>query len=261
MKRTPITADISKYPNEFKALLMGADVYDSSCSPEARVVFIDKDGGYFLKSSQKGSLKREAELTEYFSSKGLAPRVVSYLSDGQDWLLTERARGEDCTHSAYLDDPLRLCDTLAFLLRELHEADTSGCPVTDRMSAYFELAERNYKSGAFDLSYYEQDFGITTADDAFKIVEKNKHLLKNEVLLHGDYCLPNIMLDAWNFSAFIDVGNGGIGDPHVDLYWGAWTLRFNLKTDKYRQRFFDAYGKDRIDEELLRTVAAAEVFG
>ncbi len=261
MKRTLITADIAKYPRELQELLVGADIYDSSCSPEARVIFIDKDGGYFLKSAQKESLKKEAEMTEYFSAKGFSPRVLSYVCDEQDWLLTERARGEDCTHSAYLDDPRRLCDTLAYLLRELHDTDASNCPVPNRMSAYFELAERNYKGGAFDLSYYEQDYGTATADEAFGIIQKNKHLLKNEVLLHGDYCLPNIMLDAWRFSAFIDVGNGGIGDRHVDLYWGAWTLRFNLKTDKYRQRFFDAYGKDRIDEELLRTVAAAEVFG
>ena len=33
------------------------------------------------------------------------------------------------------------------------------------------------------------------------------------------------------------------------------------KTDAYRDRFLDAYGRDKIDEEKLRIVAAAEVFG
>ena len=69
------------------------------------------------------------------------------------------------------------------------------------------------------------------------------------------------MYNGWDFSAFIDVGNGGVGDRHVDLFWGAWTLSFNLHTDSYRDRFFDAYGRDRVDEEKLRIVAAAEVFG
>ena len=82
-----------------------------------------------------------------------------------------------------------------------------------------------------------------------------------EVLLHGDYCLPNIMLDNWRFSGFIDVGNGGVGDRHVDLFWGAWTLNFNLGTDKYRERFFDAYGRDKLEPDKLRTIAAFEVFG
>ena len=85
--------------------------------------------------------------------------------------------------------------------------------------------------------------------------------LDDRVLLHGDYCLPNIMLDDWKLSSFIDLGNGGVGDRHIDLFWGAWTLWFNLKTDKYRNRFFDAYGRDKVDVEKIKIIAAAEVFG
>ena len=92
-------------------------------------------------------------------------------------------------------------------------------------------------------------------------MEENKDLLKNDTLIHGDYCLPNIMLDDWRFSGFIDLGNGGVGDKHIDLFWGAWTLNFNLKTDKYRNRFLDAYGRSDIEEEIFRVIAAAEVFG
>ena len=68
-------------------------------------------------------------------------------------------------------------------------------------------------------------------------------------------------MENWRFTGYIDLGNGGVGDRHVDLFWGAWTLNFNLHTDRYRDRFFDAYGRDRIEEEALLTVAAAEVFG
>ena len=85
--------------------------------------------------------------------------------------------------------------------------------------------------------------------------------MRRDVLIHGDYCLPNIMLDHWRFSGFIDLGFDGIGDRHIDLFWGTWTLWFNLKTDKYRDRFYDAYGRDCIDSEQIRVVAAAEVFG
>ena len=59
----------------------------------------------------------------------------------------------------------------------------------------------------------------------------------------------------------MDVGCGGVGDRHIDLFWGVWTLSFNLKTDRYRDRFLDAYGRDRVDETALKIVAAAEVFG
>ncbi|MBQ9692725.1 MAG: aminoglycoside 3'-phosphotransferase, partial [Clostridia bacterium] len=59
----------------------------------------------------------------------------------------------------------------------------------------------------------------------------------------------------------IDLGGGGVGDKHVDLYWGAWTLNFNLKTDKYRKRFFDVYGRDEVDEEMISLIGVIECFG
>ena len=68
-------------------------------------------------------------------------------------------------------------------------------------------------------------------------------------------------MDGDSFSGFIDLGGGGVGDRHIDIFWGAWTLNFNLKTDRYRERFYDAYGRDRIDEELVRLVSVIEMFG
>lgn len=261
MKRTPLTHLPPALPEELRSLLEGAALFDSSCSPEARVCFIDRDGGYYLKSASKGSLATEAALTRYFHTKGLATEVVDYLSYDCDWLLTARVRGEDCTHATYLAYPKRLCDLLATRLRELHETDFTGCPVPDRMQSYLATAEANHAKGAFDLSLFSEDWGYRSVEEAWSVLEAGKHLFRADTLLHGDYCLPNVMLDDWRFSGFIDLGNGGVGDRHVDLFWGAWTLFFNLKTDAYRDRFFDAYGRDRIEPEMLRVVAAAEVFG
>lgn len=79
-------------------------------------------------------------------------------------------------------------------------------------------------------------------------------------LLHGDYCLPNILLDDWKFSGFIDLGGSGVGDRHIDIFWGVWTLFFNLKSNAYYERFLDTYGREAVEPEILRTVAAFEVF-
>ena len=239
----------------------GVGLYDSSCSPEARVYFIDRDGGYYLKSAPKGTLATEAALTRYFHAKGLATEVLEYLSFERDWLLTARVRGEDCTHATYLSDPRRLCDTLATQLRALHETSAEGCPVQNRIETYLATAAQNHAAGMFDVSLFSEPWTYRSAEEAWGVLEANKHLLKTDTLLHGDYCLPNVMLDGWRFSGFIDLGNGGVGDRHIDLFWGAWTLFFNLKTDAYRDRFFDAYGRDRIEPDMLRIIAAAEVFG
>ena len=110
MELKPITVNLSDYPSELHQYLDDAKLYDSSCSEQARVIFIDKDGGYFLKSAPKGLLEREAVVTRYFHAKGLAANVLSYINDEQDWLLTDKIHGYDGTTEIYLEQPERLCD-------------------------------------------------------------------------------------------------------------------------------------------------------
>lgn len=73
--------------------------------------------------------------------------------------------------------------------------------------------------------------------------------------------MPNIMLDDWSFSGFIDVDSAGVGDRHIDLFWGVWSLEFNLGTNEFASRFLDAYGRDKVNTDILKIVAAAEVLG
>ena len=264
MKRTLIEPSLCDFPAELHSVIRGAAIYDSSCSQEARVYFIDKEGGFFLKSAPLGSLGREAAMTEFFHKKGLGAEVLDYLSDtegGRDWFLSRRVAGEDCVAPEYLAQPARLCDILAERLRALHETSLEGCPVPDHTALYLETVDNNYRSGMFDTHFMHGMCPFSTADEAWHTVDQNRGRFKTDVLLHGDYCLPNVMLDGWRFSGFIDLGNGGVGDRHVDIFWGVWSLYYNLKTDAYRDRFLDAYGRDLVDTDMLRVIAAAETFG
>lgn len=262
MKRTLIDKIPCSLPDDIIHLTEGASIYDSSCSPEARVYFIDRDSGYFLKLSAEGTLRREAELMDYFHGIGLGAELLMYGNcNGQDYMLSSRVLGEDCTHSEYLNNPKRLCDTIATELRALHEHDFSKCPAKNKIDEYLATAVHNYKTGNYDKSHFPDSFGYSSADEAIRVLREGSQLLCSDTLIHGDYCLPNIMLNGWQLSGFIDVGSGGVGDRHIDLFWGAWTLGFNLGTDEYRERFFDAYGRDLINPNILKVVAAAEVFG
>ena len=261
MKRTLLDTLPCELPDEIRRFIGGARVFDSSCSPEARVYYIEKGEGFYLKRGASGALEREALLTRYFHSLGLGTEVLEYTRNAYDWMLSAKMRGEDCTHAEYTSNPKRLCDTIAYELRALHEIDFKHCPVQNKTAEYLALAEKNYVTGSYDKSYFPDNFGYASAEEAHAVLSEGGHLLKCDTLLHGDYCLPNIMLDGWKFSGFIDLGGAGVSDRHIDLFWGAWTLSFNLGTDEYRGRFFDAYGRDRVDEDMLKIVAAAEVFG
>lgn len=260
MKRAAIQPQLDSFPAVFHPLLLDAPVFDSSCSAGARVYYIAKDGGMFLKASEAGTLKREAELDAYFHSLGLGPEVLQYCTEGRDWLLTRAVPGEDCLHPDYLAEPQRLAETMAQILLDLHSREHSACPVPDHTARYIARAAENHARKRYDMDLFPDNWGYATPEEAWAVVEANAAYLKTDTLLHGDYCLPNIMLDRWRPSGFIDLGGAGVGDRHVDLFWGAWTLNFNLKTDKYCSYFLDAYGRDRFEPEMLRVIAALEVF-
>ncbi len=258
MKLKKINININEYPEKLHYYLKSSEIFDSSCSKEAKVIYI-KEHNCFIKSSCKGSLEKEAMLTDYFNKKHLAPKVYDYFSDEYDWLVTEKASGKDCTH--FLENPKKLCDTIAETLYDLHSTNFSDCPIQNRTKEYLSLAEHNYKNGIYDSSLFPDNWGYSSADEAWNEIVKNKKFLKNDTLIHGDYCLPNIMLENYRFTSFIDLGNAGVGDKHIDIFWGAWTLNFNLKTEKFTERFFDCYGKNNFNKDLLKLIAACEVFG
>jgi aminoglycoside phosphotransferase len=61
------------------------------------------------------------------------------------------------------------------------------------------------------------------------------------VLIHGDYCLPNVLVDQGRLVGLVDMGRSGLGDPRDDLAAGVWTLHYNFGHG-YARAFLDAYG-------------------
>ena len=259
MQRKPMVLELDRFPGEYHSLLEDATIYDSSCSSAARVVYIDKDGGYFLKSAPAGALAEEAAMTRVFHGLGFAAEVISYIQAQQDWLLTRKMPGEDCLSRQYLEDPRRLSALQGEILRQLHDTPLP-LSIPNRTAAYILSAWEHHRTGRYDASHFPDNWGYRCAEEAIAVVEQAAPMLQADTLIHGDFCLPNVMLKNWQFSGFIDLGAAGAGDRHMDLHWGIWSLGFNLKTDAYGDRFLDAYGRDRIDFDVLNSIGAFEVF-
>lgn len=256
MKRTKINLAVQNFPAELHPFLFGSEYYDSSSSSCASVLYIHP--GYFLKIDSCGELKQEALLTDQFHRLGLGPEVILYLSKDRDYLLTRAVPGEDCL--AYLDDPQRLCQVLARALRRLHQLSHTGLPISARLKRYLDSAQ-SWDGGYWDISVLMPEFMVHSRDEAWKIMQENKHRLGQDTCIHGDFCLPNVILEQGRFRSFIDFPLAGIGDRHIDLYWAVWSLRRNLNTDRYTDYFLDLYGRDNFDYDMLRVIAAFEVFG
>lgn len=249
-----VDLDTLSLPDELIEWIGDAAIYESSGKSGARTVYIDRDGGAYLKIADRGSLLLASQMQTYFSKYHLSSRVLRYVSADRDYMMTLPLKGDDGISEKYLHEPERLSEVFGQSLRLLHETDTSDCPIRDRMSGLFRLAATSpfQQSHLDDIAEY---IGAARADKVLAEIASQSGLLKNDVLIHGDYCLPNIMLFNWELEGFIDVADAGIGDRHYDLAWGLWTIKWNLNASKYGHRFLDAYGRDLIDKDRLRICA------
>ncbi len=79
--------------------------------------------------------------------------------------------------------------------------------------------------------------------------------VRGSVLIHGDYCLPNVLVSSGRLSGIVDVGRSGLGRPDDDLAAGVWTLQYNFGPG-FAPDFLEAYGwppmTDQAIEKLRR---------
>ena len=225
MQKKETTINLDDFPRELHYIFKDAKVYDSSSNPTMTVLYSDL--GYYVKIAEKDKLRKEAEMAKLFENIGMGTEVVSYISEDKDYMVTKSARGEDAL--AFLDNPGKLCEVLAGAMRYLHSMPIEAVPVSLCMEAY-----ANAETGS---------------------------CLKQDTFIHGDFCLPNVMIDNGDFSAFIDVGLAGVGDRHIDIYWVLWSLNYNLGTDEYSDYFLELYGREKVDMNVLKVVAEVEAQG
>lgn len=256
MKNDKIQINLSDFPPRLHAILTDTAVYDCSCSSDA--VTLRTESGLFIKTDEISRLKREAEMTKHFHSLGLGVEVLDYFTADKDYLVTRAAEGQDLTH--FTDDPKQLCTLMADSMRFLHSLPVCTA-LSIRHERYLDSASGSISGGYYDESTQMEKYKISSRQEAWDIMQANKHLLRPDTLIHGDFCLPNLIANDYRLSAFIDLGMAGAGDRHVDIYWALWSLQYNLKTDKYSDYFLDAYGRANFEDEMLRVVAAFELFG
>lgn len=257
MIKHKIEIDRNTFPQEIHSLLENAKIYDSSSSSNAKVYYADT--GYYIKVDDRDMLAQEAKMGRLLYAKGLGVEVIDYICADKDFLITRSAIGEDLTHC--LHAPEKLCHILASSLRALHCKPTDNVPVSSRYRRFIDSANGDYSGGYYDESVLMDRFRIHSKEEAWHIMQANKHLLACDTLIHGDACLPNIIQKDGRFSSFIDCNMAGLGDKHIDLYWAIWSLQYNLKTEAYTDLFLEMYGREYFCEDMLRVVAAFELFG
>lgn len=247
------TWDIDILPNEL-AIKIGSSKWEQ--------ITIGKSGAYtfllvneqvpnrylkILPRELRISMEREVELLKWLKDKLPVPEVLSFTVDNEyEYLLMTEVKGICSCDNSLGNDLPQLVRLLAKGLRMIHSIDISDCPLDQRLRIKIKEAEYRVNEGLVDEDDFDHSRRGRKAIDLFQELLTTRPVHEDLVFTHGDYCLPNIIINDGDIGGFIDWGRGGIADRYQDLALAARSLAYNFDA-KWVTLLFEEYGIDKID--------------
>ncbi len=198
------------------------------------------------------SVESEVVLLRWLNGKLPVPEVLLHISDSEyEYLLMSEIKGI-CSyeHSLGSDIP-EVVRLLAKGLRMIHRIDIRDCPIEQRLDMKIKKAEYRMMNGLVDENNFDDVHQGKKAADLYKELMDTRPCNEDLVLTHGDYCLPNILIDNWDISGFIDWGRGGVSDRYQDLALASRSLVYNFGA-RWVPLLFEEYGIEEIDYSKIR---------
>jgi kanamycin kinase len=157
-------------------------------------------------------------------------------------LLTEALPGRDATHAGWQSDLPALVRALGRGLRAFHEAvGEEWCPFRfDVGRALAHVEERVRADDIAPAGFHAQHAHLSPAA-ALAELESLLPADEDLVVCHGDYCPPNMLLQGWRVTGFVDLGELGAADRWWDVAVGAWSVGWNFGED-LEPLFYESYG-------------------
>ncbi len=195
------------------------------------------------------SLVGEGDRMRWLAPHVPVPAVLASGSDGStEWLLTAALPGTDATDPLHHVDPEQLVRTLGAGLRRFHDATpVEGCPFDARTATDLDRAGDRVRGDRVDADGFGALYHGLSAAELYETIRSLAPPPDDDlVVLHGDYCVPNVVLDEGTITGYVDLGRCGVGDRHRDLAIACRSIGLNFGGHAAGV-FLDAYGIERPD--------------
>ena len=194
--------------------------------------------------STRNNLEDEYERIKWLQGKCNVPKLYYYKEKGnKKYLLMEKKEGT----------PVYKSNDFAFqigkFLKQIHNIDITNCKFNQNS------VEKLLKNALDNIDEIYPQVKEAYPDMSKKDVIdflKNK-MPKDKVLVHGDYSLPNILMDENGKLSVIDLGDVSISSKYFDLFYLLKSMKRNKKMD-YWDDLLKGYGINKLDEESLKWI-------
>ena len=192
-------------------------------------------------TENKNNLKEEYERLKWIEGKLNTPKAYYYNEkDNIKYLIMEYKKGSP---SFKFDD---IGYQLGKALKEIHQVNIENCPFNKYSP---EQLLSNFLA-KLDSIYPEiqDNYKDETKETVIEFMKEN--IPTDKVLTHGDYSMPNILINDGEIS-FIDLGELGISTKYLDIYYLMKSLKINKKEEIFEE-FLKGYGIDKINNNYIK---------
>ena len=184
------------------------------------------------------------------------PSVLAFEEVGEWSYLVMSAVAGTPAHLAFEETPLRVARLMGRTLRRLHSIGAGCIDEHVTLPGLLERAAHRVQQGSARPHGLHSLEGVTLKETPKQRLDRLKsaalpEAAQHRVLTHGDFCLPNLLLDLSDAVGLIDVGAAAIADRHRDLALGVRSLRYNGAKDDAVHTFLLWYGVDDVDPDRL----------
>ncbi len=205
-------------------------------------------------------LSNEADAMRWLHSRIAVPNVVTYTTDREtEYLLTDGIPGMSSETESCHDDKARLVEMLASVFIDLHVLPIDDCPIDRGPEQLLARGRKRVETGIVTQQMVDDQGLSGSPSEALQELVHRMPSTSKLVFTHGDYCLPNVMIQEGRVSGLIDLGYAGISDAYRDFVAADYSIARNLGRE-WVEPFFEAYGSGPLDPEKMQWYRQIQAF-
>lgn len=194
--------------------------------------------------SSRNSLDDEYERINWLQGKCNVPKIFYYnVCKNTKYLLMQKMNGV----SAHKTDNFAF--KIGKLLRQIHEINIDDCNFTQ--NSVEKLLDNALKNIDMIVEQIKESYPEMNKESIIEFLKNN--IPTDKVLVHGDYSLPNILIDNKGNVGVIDLGDVSISTKYFDFFYLKKSMIRNKQIDKFEE-LLNGYGIDKLDEKYLKWI-------
>ena len=188
------------------------------------------------------SLLLEKRKLDWLENRLPVPKVLLFAADEtNEYLLLSEISGVATSDDSLKSDIPKTIAELTNGLKMIHALPVEDCPFDARLRGKIERARKRMIHGLVEEHDFDEKRLGRSAADLFQELIDTAPTAEDLVFTHGDYCLPNVVLENGSLGGFVDWGSAGVADRFQDLALLTRSIFHNVGEDRTKD-VFEIYG-------------------